>query len=170
MAQPTYFSRSDEEFRAKRKHLPIEEKESYRWIEGYLHSCDLKAQLPEVEVVSISDREGDIYELYELRQQRASQGAPTAEWIVRANQDRVLPVDEALEQDHHSQNLHLFEQAQGAEFLGYIEFELKARQQFKKIKGNRVKTQRGPALCASVFGCARSVRARPIAKAKNWRR
>jgi len=135
------FSREDESFRAKRKHQPIEEKESYRWLEGYLQSCELKAELPEVEVISMSDREGDIYEVYEASEQRRSQGLPAAEWIIRANQDRAL-LSEKGEKGEPPQTRRLFEQVRSAEVLGHLEFVVKAREQHKKIKGNRIKTQR----------------------------
>ena len=48
----------------KRKQKPIEEKESFRWLEGYRRVCDLSKQLPDTQLISISDREGDIYECF----------------------------------------------------------------------------------------------------------
>jgi len=45
-----------------RNSLLIEEKESYRWLLGYREACKLAEQAPGATVVSISDREGDIYE------------------------------------------------------------------------------------------------------------
>ena len=48
----------------KRKQKPIKEKESNRWLEGYRKLCDLSEQLPGTMLVSISDREGDIYECF----------------------------------------------------------------------------------------------------------
>ena len=57
--------RSDETFhRNLSETRPIEEKESLRWIEGYHKTCELARALPQCEVFSISDREGDIFELY----------------------------------------------------------------------------------------------------------
>jgi len=46
--------------RAKVKKMPIEEKESFRWIAGYRRACDLAQQVPNTKIVSLSDREGDI--------------------------------------------------------------------------------------------------------------
>ncbi len=82
--------RSDEHFRitAQRKTRPIEEKESYRWVEGYRKTQELARSLPECEVFSISDREGDIYEVFDAWQQ--VEEGPRAEWVIRANQDRAL--------------------------------------------------------------------------------
>lgn len=42
----------------------IEEKESYRWIEGYNVVCGIAKQCPETVCVCIGDRESDIYELF----------------------------------------------------------------------------------------------------------
>jgi transposase Tn5 family protein/transposase-like protein len=41
----------------------IEDKESYRWIEGYQVACKIAEQCPETLCVSIGDRESDIFEL-----------------------------------------------------------------------------------------------------------
>jgi hypothetical protein len=81
------FARSAAEKRRRRKASPIEQKESYRWVEGYRHACAVAEGVPTTRVVSISDSEGDIYECF-------VEGSPAegrkAEWIVRAAQDRAL--------------------------------------------------------------------------------
>ena len=74
----------------KRKQKPIEEKESFRWLEGYRRVCDLSKQLPDTQLISISDREGDIYECF-LEAVRVD-GGKRAEFIIRGCQDRNLPV------------------------------------------------------------------------------
>lgn len=62
--------------------LPIEEKESYRWIEAFQQKIAL---MPEgVEVVTVCDREADIYEMFVMAQE------PRADLLVRANMDRRL--------------------------------------------------------------------------------
>ena len=82
--------RDDETFRstATRKQRPTEDKESQRWVNGYGKALELARQLPDCEVFSISDREGDIYEVYQAW--LLADGGPRAEWIIRANQDRAL--------------------------------------------------------------------------------
>ena len=66
--------------------LPFAAKESVRWRESYLAACRLAQAAPQTRVVSVADREGDIYELY---QAVAAQGtAPRAEYVVRAAQNR----------------------------------------------------------------------------------
>jgi hypothetical protein len=72
----------------KHRELPIEEKESCRWLEGYRQSCAVAAQVPGTKIVAISDSEGDIYECF--AEAVPQPGAPKAEWIVRACQDRCV--------------------------------------------------------------------------------
>jgi hypothetical protein len=65
----------------QRRNLPIEDKESYRWLRG----ADLAAQLcaPARRVTVVADREADIFEAFARR--------PAAvELLVRAAQDRAL--------------------------------------------------------------------------------
>jgi hypothetical protein len=66
---------------------PIQEKESYRWLEAYTDACGLAARIPETRVISLADREADMFELFDLR--RCQQG-PKAELLVRAKYDRCL--------------------------------------------------------------------------------
>jgi hypothetical protein len=68
--------------------LPIEQKESYRWLEGYRQAAAVARDVPQTQIVCISDREGDIYECL-VAGQRPAQG-PFADWIIRAEQDRRL--------------------------------------------------------------------------------
>lgn len=128
--------RDDETFRsaATRKQRPIEEKESFRWVEGYLKTLELARRLPECEVFSISDREGDIFEVYQAWQEAGD--GPRAEWIIRANQDRALV--NVVDGDAS----RLFAALEGAPVLGEIQFDVRARKGAKKVKGNRVPTHR----------------------------
>lgn len=48
----------------QRKHTPIEEKESIRWVEGLQEARLVAQDLPGVECVCIADSEGDIYEVF----------------------------------------------------------------------------------------------------------
>lgn len=129
--------RSDEHFRvtATRKTRPIEEKESHRWVEGYRKTQELAAALPECEVFSISDREGDIYEVFEAWQQ--IEEGPRAEWVIRANQDRALLGVVDGEPDK------LFEALEQSEILGEIEFEIRAKKRrTTKKKGSTTQSPR----------------------------
>ena len=64
---------------ARRAALPIEEKESFRWLEGIRDSQKLAEKCPGTTVVSLSDSEGDIYDLFvEPRK------SDNFHWIIRA--------------------------------------------------------------------------------------
>jgi hypothetical protein len=71
-----------------RSTLPIEEKESLRWLTGYRLACQLAAECPATQVVSIADREADIYDIF-VEAQRQDAG-PRAEFIIRARVERCL--------------------------------------------------------------------------------
>jgi hypothetical protein len=71
---------------AQRKRTPIEEKESYRWIETFRHICVEARRLPSTHVVTVADSEADLYELLVESQDRPA----NLDWIVRACQDRAL--------------------------------------------------------------------------------
>ncbi len=91
------WARDDETFRQgkQRKYEPLEGKESFRWLEGYRLACELAEKLPQTKIVSIADREADIYECF----LEAQQAPPSrrAEWIIRARENRSLP-----ERDPHA--------------------------------------------------------------------
>lgn len=69
----------------ERRTLPIQEKESFRWLRGYRRACQLAAECPQTQIVSVSDREADIYDIFVDAQQQAG---PRAEYIIRAQEDR----------------------------------------------------------------------------------
>jgi hypothetical protein len=65
-----------------RKRLPLEDKESFRWIESIKHS---RAALPgSVRLTAVADREGDIYDLF-------ARLPPASHAIVRMCRNRQLP-------------------------------------------------------------------------------
>jgi len=84
--------------RARRYDLPIEQKESYKWLRSYQAVAQAHKSCPHTTLVSVGDREADIYELFALA--RDTVDAP---WIlVRARQDRLL----AEGQEHLWQTLN----------------------------------------------------------------
>ncbi|RYD46527.1 MAG: IS4 family transposase [Verrucomicrobiaceae bacterium] len=117
-----------------RKRLPVEEKESWRWVAGYLRTCELARRLPECEVFSISDREGDIFEIYQ--EWMLAGDGPRAEWIIRANQDRALA---GMTEDEPSK---LFAALENAPLVGEVDYEVRAAKGTRKVKGNTVATSR----------------------------
>jgi hypothetical protein len=86
----TTWGRDPEDYQrnGRRKREPIEQKESYRWLQGYRQACAVAEQLPTTQVISVSDREGDIYECFV---EAAEASGPRVDWIIRACQDRSLP-------------------------------------------------------------------------------
>jgi hypothetical protein len=48
---------------ARRDHVPIEQKESNKWLRSYKKVAEVQAQCPDTMLVSMGDRESDMYEL-----------------------------------------------------------------------------------------------------------
>ena len=71
-----------------RRATPIEEKESFRWIEGIRTTQKLAEACPDTLCVSLSDSEGDMYDLLAEPRKPAN-----FHWLVRACHDRAI-VDE----------------------------------------------------------------------------
>jgi hypothetical protein len=129
-----------------RKHRPIEEKESHRWIRGYLDGCDLAEQAPGTEVISCGDREGDIYELFLEREVRLAQGKPAAHWLIRSKEDRKLIGEEDAKQPAKGKKKiasKIRATLRGTPVLGTLQVNIRAKEQWKKGKGGgRKKTTR----------------------------
>lgn len=73
-----------------RHRLPIEEKESFKWLKSYRALADVQELCPETMLVSIGDREADIYELFYEAQQSPS--GPKV--LVRVGQARGRKVEQ----------------------------------------------------------------------------
>lgn len=108
--------------RLQAKTKPIEEKESFRWLEGYQQACALRRQI-DGQVVSLSDSEGDIYECF-MAWTDTSAG-PAADFIVRSCQNRCLSkADPTFEKDVTTL---LWEAAEKAPVLGRRKLEVGSR-------------------------------------------
>jgi hypothetical protein len=82
--------------KTQRKELPIEDKESFRWLTSLRLVCESFENSPQTTVVNIMDREGDIYDV--LIEERPD----NVHYIVRARGDRKsilhnLPIRPTLE-------------------------------------------------------------------------
>ena len=64
----------------------IEEKESFRWIEGYQQICRINQKLPNTRCVYMADRESDIYDLFIEAEEQEN----PADFLVRAKHDRIV--------------------------------------------------------------------------------
>ena len=76
---------SKEQAEYERRHTPIEEKESVRWVHAYEQARLVTKEVPKTQFVCVADSEADIYELLEKAQQEQR-----PDWIIRACQDRSL--------------------------------------------------------------------------------
>jgi len=74
----------------RRHQLPIEAKESVKWLRGYAAACAAAQACPQTTVVSVGDREADVYELFLAAAQAGAAGQPRAEVLVRAMRERTL--------------------------------------------------------------------------------
>jgi hypothetical protein len=72
--------------RAERAAIPIEEKESHRWVVTLQQAREEAQHCPDTQFICVADSEADIYEVLVegMREPRPS------DWIVRACQDRAL--------------------------------------------------------------------------------
>ena len=80
----------------ERASLPVGEKESGRWLEGYRAACSLAADAPGTRVVSVADREGDLYDIFAEHRDLGAPGAdgdppPRADFLIRSRVDRRTP-------------------------------------------------------------------------------
>ena len=75
--------------RAEQKQLPIEAKESQRWVTTFEQARQVARNCPTTTCVCVADSESDIYELFVT----AMAEPRNIEWIVRACQNRALVQD-----------------------------------------------------------------------------
>ena len=88
-------NKSAAEKRRERKAAPIDDKESFRWLEGLQKGRDLAQTMPEVGIVCVADSEADIYEVF-----AEPRGEHAVDWLVRACQNRALEQAEQTERSH----------------------------------------------------------------------
>ncbi len=88
---PESLEEDKNEKRKRRTRTPIEEKESFRWLEGYRNACQLAAECPDTQVVSLADSEADIYDIFVDAQQAVAEGLTRADYVIRAHENRSTP-------------------------------------------------------------------------------
>ncbi len=64
----------------RRREIPIEAKESYRWLEGLRRARAVAQDLPETTCVCVADSEADIYEVF-----AEPRGERPVHWLIRAS-------------------------------------------------------------------------------------
>ncbi|MHB1620890.1 MAG: IS4 family transposase [Sulfuricella sp.] len=72
--------------KAKRHRVPIEEKESFKWLKSFRAVADVQARCPGTLLVSVGDREADLYELFD----EAITHPEGPKLLVRAEHNRQL--------------------------------------------------------------------------------
>lgn len=158
----SFLARTDQSTRAaagSRKKRPLKEKESYRWLEGYAQTQALAEALPQCEIFSLADREGDLYEVYAAWAGYCERGGPVAQWLIRAQQDRAL---EGMEEGAPDK---LFAVLAGGPKLGKIRFAMPAAVHHRKNKsGSRVRGER------SARTVCQEVRAMAVTPRAPWRK
>lgn len=105
---------------ARRKTLPVEQKESYKWLQSLQTVSQLSEQYPEVHFVSIGDREADVYDLF-LQKRSAN-----VDILVRAAWDRRV---------EHSEK-YLWQCLQQQPVVANITIEIPRRNQQPARKAN----------------------------------
>jgi hypothetical protein len=110
--------------RKEARYKPIEEKESYRWLQGYRRTCAMAAAAPRTTIVCLSDSEGDVYECFAAA---AVIEGPKAEWIVRACQDRSVTSETAATDETAETTRKLSETVAVGPALGTLSIEVSMR-------------------------------------------
>ena len=72
-----------------RKEAPIEDKESFRWLDGLRQAREFAQCASKVKCVYVADSEADIYELYAEERGETN----PVDWVIRLCQDRALVKD-----------------------------------------------------------------------------
>jgi len=90
---------------------PIEEKESFRWLQGLREVNKLGDLFPDKEFVMVSDREADIFEIL------AEKRSQNVDYIIRGHHDRILLSDDTK----------LLETISAQDPITKVEFEFKQR-------------------------------------------
>jgi hypothetical protein len=82
------WARDGEDFgkKKRRQSVPIEQKESYKWLVSFRKVAEVQKRCPKSLLVSVGDREADIYEFFEM----AFSDPPGPKLLIRAEQDRLL--------------------------------------------------------------------------------
>jgi hypothetical protein len=103
--------------RQKSRNIPIEEKESRKWLESYRAVAEIQESCPETTIVSIGDRESDMYDLF----YEAAQTPVGTEFLVRSarSRKRKVATDDGTE--------GLWEKMASAPIAGTLEVALPRR-------------------------------------------
>lgn len=99
---------------------PIDEKETFRWLEHYRKGNSLAQSMPGTHFVVVGDRESDIYELLMEAAEAKQIGGPVADLLVRSSHDRLVQTNDGMLGK-------LREIVSKSAVLGNVEFESQSR-------------------------------------------
>jgi hypothetical protein len=108
-----------------------EDKKSFQWIEGLRDCVELSKKLPDTRVISVMDREGDIFELFD-EQRRTSR----VELLVRAR------VDRRIEGEDGQSTTKLFDTVRQAPVQGHREILVQRASARPKASKQQAKVKR----------------------------
>jgi hypothetical protein len=131
--EANFWERKPERVGKKRTEIdkaPIEEKESYRWLQGYRTACKIAREVPKTQIISLFDREGDIIEIFAEASEQRKQGC-AAHFVVRSNHDRNIQNDNEEESES---TIKLRKKLQNSEAIGELEFTIQERSNRKARK------------------------------------
>ena len=129
------WTRKEKSPRKERRNKPINEKESYHWLNNYQNTCAISGIIPETHFVNIADREGDIYEWFVETEEYSPK--TRSDWIIRAAQDRCLDSSD-------KQAKKIWNKLEKQPILGTIKFAMpasgtrKAREVEQTVKSARI--------------------------------
>jgi hypothetical protein len=104
---------------SERDKMMFADKESYRWLEAYQDSCELAKKCKDTQVIHITDREGDIFEIFDEYKSKNKEKA--ADYIVRSNHNRtVYPKGKP--------DNTLIQELEGSKLLGEVGFDIIGRE------------------------------------------
>lgn len=119
--------------RNDRKNKVLEDKETYCWLKGYEAANEIAKAAPNTVIVSISDREGDIYEVLEKHPDEHNK----AYWLIRCQHDRKI-----LNDDTGQFNAKLKSSIESTVAQGYIEFDVPAGRVQRNSKARHIRKAR----------------------------
>jgi hypothetical protein len=119
-----------EDASTKSRYRPIEEKESFRWIEGHRDLVEIAKKTPKTRYLTVMDRDGDMYELFlDAESTRKRVGV-----LVRAQYNRCLK----------DKDRKLFDQLKASKAKAKIDAVI-PRQRWKKAKRGKPEQEHMPA-------------------------
>ncbi len=125
-------AKKDRDSITAREKAPIEEKESYRWLESYQKACEIAQKAQGTQVINISDRECDIIEFFELAESKNKEEFKS-NYIIRSQYDRLIETNDAEANEVINK---LWKKLKKADSLGELEFTISTRgdRKARKVK------------------------------------